>query len=216
MSYPPNPPPGRRPGEPPPRKQRNRHLEADDCKAALDRAGRCTWPGCDNHRASRQTSVDFDGIPLCSGHMFEVWRICRDQADTRNNRDATITTSVDGTVKTLERPVSRLGWIYYLRIGDNVKIGYASILLNRLKSYPPTSEFLYAHRGTKTDEKVAHSMVYLHKVAGREWFADHPEVHAYIETQKLRHGPKSDPRIKPTHDTSGVRIKQQRVTIVRG
>lgn len=197
---------------------RHRH-DVEVCKATLDRFGRCTWPGCDSIRIERQIpggSEDFEGVPLCSGHAFEVWRICRDQANRSNNRVATHTTHVKGELTTVERPVSTVGWIYYLRIGDHIKIGYASRLLNRLKSYPPTAEFLYAHRGTKTDEKVAHSLLYLRRVAGREWFDPHEEVFAYIEQQKARFGPQKDPRIKPTHDAAGAPLKQGRITIVRG
>lgn len=154
-------------------------------------------------------------MPLCVGHLYEAWRIARNAADKTNNREThAVIVQPEGPPKKVERPVSRLGWIYYLRIGDSIKVGYASKLLSRLRSYPPGAEFLYAHRGTKTDEKVAHSMLYLWRCAGREWFEDRPEVTDYIEKQYARYGPMADPRIKQP-DSFGY-LEPKPIRFVRG
>jgi hypothetical protein len=195
----------------------HRHEDLEGCKAALDRSSKCTWPGCGQTVAGLSISKrDFDDVPLCSGHMFEVWRLCRDSANRRNNRDKTILVAVGGTLKKIEQPVSTVGWVYYLLIDGHIKIGYASKLLNRLRAYPPTAGFLYAHRGTKADEKVAHSMNYLHRATGREWFTAHADVYAWIEQQQARYGPASDPRVKPTHDAAGVPLRSAPIQVFRG
>lgn len=84
----------------------------------------------------------------------------------------------------------------YLRIGDHIKIGYASRLDSRLRSYPPTADLLAAHRGTENDEKVTHSLLYVYRVAGREWYSQAPEVLEYIQKIKNRYGEPVDPRPK--------------------
>lgn len=191
------------------------HATIEACKSALVRSLICLWPECGLPQAQGHIG-GHRAVPLCTAHMFEVWRICRDEANRMNNRDKTVVAVHEGELKKIERPVSTVGWVYYLRIGEHIKVGYAGRLLQRLRSYPPNAEFIYAHRGTKADEKVAHSMLYLHKAAGREWFTPHADVFEWIDKQKARYGPTSDPRVKPTHDALGAPIKQQPHTIVRG
>lgn len=195
------------PGRPSPktgarRRERPTRHDTDECLKNAHWSNTCMWPECDKVKAFLSGGRDHfpSWLPLCLGHVFEVWRLARDHADTHNNRAKTLTTVVAGETKTIERPVSRIGWVYYIRIGNEVKVGYASNLLNRLRSYPPTAEFLHANRGTKNDEKVAHSMLYLHRVAAREWYAPHADVFTYIEQQKARHGTVADPRVKKKPD----------------
>lgn len=173
----------------------SRH-DIEGCRDNVYRDGHCVWNGCGSLRAYRANRDYPKELPLCTGHLFEVWKIAQDSANRRNNREPTKTTIVGGELRTVEQPVSQLGWIYFLRVGEHIKAGYASRLLPRLRQYPPTAEFLYAHRGTKAGEKATHSMLYLHRSAGREWYEPHDDVFAYIEQQKARYGPMDDPRIK--------------------
>jgi hypothetical protein len=191
----------------------SRHFR-EQCVAWAQESELCLWPGCGQVRANR-LSNDYGLAPLCVGHFYEVWRQARDLAEHRENHSATRLVpapggDLDDERVNVEQPVAQVGWICYLRIGEHIKIGYASRLLQRLRSYPPTAELLAAHRGTKVDEKVTHSLLYLHRVAGREWYDPHPEVLDYIAKIVVRYGEYADPRpAKPVLTGQPVQMRRR-------
>lgn len=63
------------------------------------------------------------------------------------------------------------GWVYYLRVGDKLKIGYTANPGRRLKAYPPDSKLIAIHPGTKATERDMHHRFAHARLAGREWFA---------------------------------------------
>lgn len=63
------------------------------------------------------------------------------------------------------------GWVYYLRVGDKLKIGYTADPGRRLKSYPPDSKLIAIHPGTKATERDMHHRFAHARLAGREWFS---------------------------------------------
>ena len=64
------------------------------------------------------------------------------------------------------------GWVYYLRVGDLIKIGWSADIKKRLKAYPPNAELLGAQVGTRQDEAAMHGKFISLLAKGREWF--HP------------------------------------------
>lgn len=62
------------------------------------------------------------------------------------------------------------GWVYYLHVGERLKIGYTSSPEKRLKSYPPGSRLIAIHPGTKATETDMHQRFRHALVDGREWF----------------------------------------------
>lgn len=72
------------------------------------------------------------------------------------------------------------GWVYYIRMGDTIKIGYATDVAKRMRAYPPNAELLAAHPGTELLEKQMHQKFKPHLVRGREWFAPADEVMAHV------------------------------------
>lgn len=76
---------------------------------------------------------------------------------------------------------TREGWVYYIRMGDLVKIGYAQNVWDRTRAYPPTAKFLAAHPGTMTLERTMHHR-FAHLLAeGREWFKPGNDLLEHIE-----------------------------------
>lgn len=176
----------------------------------------CAWPGCEKTRPG--DASDYGEVPLCIAHVYETWRLARDLAERTQNQVPALTVTDWRTkeTSTVEKPTSKVGWVYYLRVDGHIKVGYASNLRNRLKAYPPTSEFLYAHRGTKATEKVAHSMLYLWLAQGREWFEDRPEVLEYVAAQERRYGPARDPRLPAVNQFAYLEDKTPPIRVVRG
>jgi hypothetical protein len=79
------------------------------------------------------------------------------------------------------------GWIYYLKVGDLIKIGYTMDLGQRLKAYPPNTELLAKHPGTTQTEKDMHNKFLVHLAKGREWFKPSDEVMEHIEAVKVKY-----------------------------
>jgi len=75
------------------------------------------------------------------------------------------------------------GWIYFIRSGDAIKIGYAIDVANRFSnlqsSNPVLLELLGAIRGSIEDEHRTHAMFIRLHIRG-EWFRDHPAILEYI------------------------------------
>jgi hypothetical protein len=141
----------------------------------------CAWTDCQNERAYLADRRYGGDTPLCAEHIEHTWRIAQAVADDRNDRPE------PEPREAKPRPVSNVGWIYYLTVGDHIKIGYASELARRLRSYPPTAKLIFAHRGTRDDEKNIHSRLHPYCAAGREWYDPHPRVLALIEAAKAEH-----------------------------
>ncbi|GLY32065.1 hypothetical protein [Kineosporia sp. NBRC 101731] len=76
------------------------------------------------------------------------------------------------------------GVVYYLLIGDYIKVGYTADLNNRLNSYPPDTQVLHSHPGTLDDEADTHVSLRPHLAARREWYLASPELLAAIEEMK--------------------------------
>lgn len=147
----------------------------------------CIWPKC-----PKRPGLSYPELPLCDAHIQIVCqrvKAVKDQALA--DMDARI--AANKAAAKLDREAMP-GWIYYVKIGEHIKIGYASRLQARLNAYPPTSALLAAHRGTRDDEAELHRRFKLYRVAGREWYGDARELRQHIAQVLAEHGaPKSDP-----------------------
>jgi len=83
------------------------------------------------------------------------------------------------------------GWVYYIRMGDTIKIGYATDVAKRMRAYPPTAELLAAHPGTELLERQIHKQFGEHLARGREWSAPADELMAHIASVVERFGDQS-------------------------
>lgn len=72
------------------------------------------------------------------------------------------------------------GWVYYIRMGDVIKIGYAADVAKRMRNYPPSAELLAAHPGTPAVEREMHKRFAADLAQGREWFRESDELVAHI------------------------------------
>lgn len=97
----------------------------------------------------------------------------RDQAKVKRDTTSVIRGDSDAS-----------GFVYYIRINGQIKIGYSANVTDRMRHYPPGSELLAIEPGTLLTEKERHQDFCRYLVRGREWFAESDVLAAHIE--KLR------------------------------
>lgn len=149
-------------------------------------APRCVWPKC-NLRVTDQ----FD-VHLCENHALHVQRTvaeCKTYKDDAPRRAREAVEAKIDAGEGLDPSTDKVpGWIYYIRIDDAIKIGYAKNVAQRMRHYPPTAKLLAVEPGTYKLEKVRHSLFYLDLAWGREWFRPSPHLEAWIEELRRHYG----------------------------
>lgn len=159
--------------------------------------GNCSWPQCEND-ASREYSINF-----CFMHVLKLWAEVEAQRTGETSqaelRDEEYRLRMDNgmrAARTLSeklgaRPVEPRpdsGRVYYLQVGELVKIGYTANLSRRLKQYPPDAALLAVEPGTIKVERHRHDLLAASRAAAREWYRMTPEVEAQIATVVAEHG----------------------------
>lgn len=76
----------------------------------------------------------------------------------------------------------RDNWIYYLRVGDLVKVGTAQDVRVRVLSYPPNAEVLAVEPGSYRREAELHQHFAEYLSARNEWFEMGPRLADHIDS----------------------------------
>lgn len=89
--------------------------------------------------------------------------------------------------KRTEPPVD--GTVYYVKVGgSHIKIGWTSDLAKRMRKYPPNTELLGTHPGSRADELRLHRRFAVHRSHGREWYPLVPVLLDHIKRVVAEHG----------------------------
>ncbi|MDI3330691.1 MAG: GIY-YIG nuclease family protein [Micrococcus sp.] len=148
-------------------------------------------------------------LPLCEIHGWDVWHIYQErtvngdgplaairrrrnweaeQAKMLQQKLAESDSSWERHLAERQARNTAPGTIYYLRMGDRIKIGFTRDLQQRLAAYPPHTEVLATHPGTFQLEAEMHQKFKAHRAERREWFHPHAEIDAHIETVRQQFG----------------------------
>lgn len=143
----------------------------------------CIWPGCVKPE---------DQVKLCEAHGYIVWAAVDGSRLTK--------TMTPLPAAPTPRPKRTDGHIYYVQVGSHIKIGWASDLTRRMRSYPPNSVLLAVAPGTRTDETALHRKLAVWRSHGREWYVPAPVVLEHISRVVSAHGtpPALDFTAQPT------------------
>lgn len=154
--------------------------------------GLCRWPKCTGRPSTR-----YD-VHLCDDHAIHIWATVNGGIKTAEMRK---TAAAEAAAHARDEAAAKLdagqdldrtdpvpGWIYYLRVGDTIKIGYARSVYNRLRQYPPNAVLLAVEPGTPKIERARHSLFHAHLAAGREWFHPNAELDTWIDQIRQKHG----------------------------
>lgn len=201
--------------EPHPRKYVARNPAEYDAHLFAGRASNyCAYPECSDYAL-------YDGTPLCREHAALVWHIFETREPALHHEQAreqfkavqVERKQVEAkAAETRRLTAQRAGYVYYVEVGDRIKIGFTENVANRMRAYPPTSTLLAAHPGTPAMEKEMHSKFRVHLAEGREWFKHSPELTAHIEAVakqfplELRFTPNKPTRPAPRGKTLARRV----------
>lgn len=148
----------------------------------------CFENGCPNQAGYR-------GLPYCEACAWRVWAVLDADMDhqmaeaAKSGYAAYIQAERDNAQAYMEyaalnTPADRSvpGVVYYLRVGDLIKIGFTTSLEQRMRSYPPNAQLLAVHPGTLDTERQMHHRFLHHLAQGREWFTPGDELADHLRT----------------------------------
>lgn len=116
-------------------------------------------------------------VLLCGHHMREVYEFAQDLVTER--WDGAIREYVSGLHNTFKPPAPvkrrpKPGFVYFIRFGDRVKIGFTTDFEKRKRDLPH-EQVIAVISGTRDDEATWHQLLEEYRTVG-EWFRAEPEV----------------------------------------
>lgn len=187
---------------------------------------RCAWPGCRRPtRLMLQGHVIEDryGV-LCHVHGVDVAvAVVRDQQRTHSFQEIIAQQDADriaraADAKRIDKQIEaekaalrqdRDGFVYYIRIGERIKVGYSVDVRRRMRAYPPESALLAIEPGDRDLETERHRQFSASRTHGREWYTLTPDLQEHIDSVIAEHG---EP---PRHMAHHYRAKRQPMRLSR-
>jgi hypothetical protein len=156
----------------------------------------CAWPNCD--KSTPETFAENRLGVLCLDHAWSHYDAMNQYLVWDGTTDSSLVQALRARQVPLDertdeeraelKALLEEGFVYYLRVGDQIKIGFSSNVRQRLRSYPPGSELLALEPGTKKTERRRHNEFYEWLAAGREWFEPSAELLKHIQDIVDLHG----------------------------
>jgi hypothetical protein len=144
------------------------------CVATTRRGFRC-------HR----DTVDEAPFPLCMKHMAEVFQFVNERLAQETPVAAALRVMQQydghGPGHEVPPPLRKTPVVYYLRVGDHIKIGFSVDFLQRMRQYPPNAQLLAFEYGDRTLERSRHRQFWHALRFGQEWFAPSVDLLTHIE-----------------------------------
>jgi T5orf172 domain len=132
-------------------------------------------------------------FPICAHHARKAYEFGESLVDntTRPVRGEVAQLLSDHSMRgVMLKPQPRLGekrpCVYFLVVGEHLKIGATETVRQRIASYPPSRRVLHIqfHADAWALEKQYHRKFQQHLIAGNEWFAVCSEILEFIDQLK--------------------------------
>lgn len=148
----------------------------------------CSWG---HHRTWKASHVEerFDHGTMCMECQIKIADSLGGYIFVPDNRTASIAAmrrqfdaarEQGKAVAKIRKGSNDEGFVYYMRINGQIKIGYAADVTSRMRHYPPGSELLAVEPGTLHTEAERHQDFRRDLVRGREWFNESDKLIAHI------------------------------------
>jgi hypothetical protein len=161
----------------------------DALNKAAPHVTRCAWPRCPEllvkrHPVDGEQFADRYGV-LCPTHAVDVataviqhqahlnlvqrfFEVQTTEQAVRNAQWCADAERYEAEKVALRQ--DREGFVYYLRVGERIKIGYSVDVKRRMRAYPPGCELLAVEPGDRDQERQRHQQFAGSRTDGREWF----------------------------------------------
>jgi hypothetical protein len=163
----------------------------------------CVWPGCGVESLVHVGPLCWTHANIITDAVIEAShsKVTNAHANAAMQRQR----EAEDRKKLAEIRGQQPGWIYYVRVGDRVKIGYSVDVKNRMRAYPPESRLLAVHPGTRQLETEMHRRFAGSRAAGREWFRETPDLVEHITEAVAQFGEPTKHRYNFRTDTTPLR-----------
>lgn len=125
-------------------------------------------------------------FPICVKHAAEFLRYLHENLAQETVLAAALekieTYDSGEHYRELTFPAEGTAVVYYLRVGNHIKIGFTTHLSKRIRAYPPDSEVLAYELGNIKLEKARHLQFHHQLRMGQEWFAPSLDLLTHIES----------------------------------
>ena len=161
----------------------------DRSTPAHDATGTCVVAGDDEGLCGRD-ALPGAPWPMCVQHALDAYRhvarIMTDRAldEQRRVHGLAEIDGLGGKWAGQACPDAMNGWpavVYYMQVGDLIKIGTTRHLQRRVSYYPPGSRLLAVEPGAEAVERHRHEQFADLRVARNEWFRPGAELMAHVE-----------------------------------
>jgi hypothetical protein len=148
------------------------------------RGTRCTVQRHNGNFCDAPAAEDMP-FPICTRHAVKLYRRMRQVIETADPRQTaeSLMRVLDADNERVEKQNKHT--VYYIRVGDLIKIGCTVNLSARLRSYPPASQILATERGGWKLEQQRHDQFAALRADRLEWY--HPAPALLDHIAKLRH-----------------------------
>lgn len=155
---------------------------ATPCPIQFDDGGACGKP-----------SMEDGPYPICTAHIRQAYRwVARHMESYTEDPLFVLTYGIERAQAERaaqdEKMIDREHVVYYVQIGEHIKIGYTSRLKARMKTYPITRRLLAVEAGGLSIEKQRHNQFKQYLDQGNEWFKPGSELLVHINTLRLGSG----------------------------
>lgn len=149
-------------------------------------------------------------VYMCQEHALAVWATVQEMIDPEALRQIAHerTTPHEERFPELYEPVpisESAGVVYFIRVGELIKVGFSSDLGQRMRSYPPDAELLACYTGSFAEEQRWHKLLTVHRANRREWYHPTAEVMAAVEDAKARQA--DEPQQTPEQEAHNTKMR---------
>lgn len=169
----------------------------------------CAWPGCKDPWIRGGTTSRGTHIPglrvgiLCMSHarqvaealiQSQVWAERTHEALSKEQQPVDLRglerlqREQDREADAERRKVGQPGFVYYLQVGERVKVGFSTDVRRRMRQYPPGCRLLAIEPGDYELEKARHRQFAGSRTEGREWFRPTTDLLEHAASLVAAHG----------------------------
>jgi hypothetical protein len=160
--------------------------------AVLNDISACTIELSDGSPCGRPSAREMP-FPICGRHAAQLYRyLIKLMGDFDSQPLARMQMWVD-TIEDLQaaaaaKAAKRSYVVYYLQVGDLIKVGYTAHLRQRMASYPPTRTLLATEPGGEQVERQRHFQFAELLRHGNEWFSPGAALVDHINALRIEAG----------------------------